>query len=271
MAEKSAEDFVAEADTGARAPVDPFSRKLLFYVAVAWSVFQIWIASPLPYMLADYIPLMNDTHTRSIHLAFAIFLAYLSFPALKIHLAFAIFLAYLSFPALKRSPRHRIPVQDWVIAIIGAAAASYTAVMAIPLSGRPGLPVWYDLVAAGIGLVCLLEATRRSLGPPLLVVALLFLSYVFFGHLAPDVIAWQGASFRKAMSHLWLGQEICGLARKVCSVSVLGCRRRSCSCSCCSVRCSIRPEPVITLPWSPSRHSATCVAGPPRRPSCLRP
>jgi TRAP transporter 4TM/12TM fusion protein len=189
MAEKSAQDFVAEADTGARAPVNPFSRKLLFYVAVAWSVFQIWIASPLPYMLADYIPLMNDTHTRSIHLAFAIFLA------------------YLSFPALKRSPRHRIPVQDWVIAIIGAAAASYTAVMAIPLSGRPGLPVWYDLVAAGIGLVCLLEATRRSLGPPLLVVALLFLSYVFFGHLAPDVIAWQGASFRKAMSHLWLGQE----------------------------------------------------------------
>ena len=189
LTEKSVQDFVAETDTGARAPAGHFSRYVLIYVPMAWSLFQLWIASPLPYMLADYIPLMNDTHTRSIHLAFAIFLA------------------FLSFPALKRSPRNRIPPQDWTFAVIGAFAAGYIAIFALALSDRPGLPILADLVAAGIGMVCLLEATRRSLGPPLLLVALLFLSYVFFGHLAPDVIAWKGASFTKAMSHLWLSQE----------------------------------------------------------------
>jgi TRAP-type uncharacterized transport system fused permease subunit len=189
LTEKSVQDFVAETDTGARAPTGHFSRNVLIYVPMAWSLFQLWIASPLPYMLADYIPLMNDTHTRSIHLAFSIFLA------------------YLSYPALKRSPRDRIPVQDWGMAAIGAFAASYIAIFALGLSDRPGLPITADLVFAGIGMVALLEATRRSLGPPLLLVALLFLSYVFFGHLAPDVIAWKGASFTKAMSHLWLGQE----------------------------------------------------------------
>ncbi|MBE9556242.1 MAG: TRAP transporter permease [Proteobacteria bacterium] len=156
---------------------------------MAWSLFQLWVASPLPYMLANYIPLMNDTHTRSIHLAFAIFLA------------------FVSYPALKRSPRDRVPYQDWAMAGIGAFAASYIAIFALGLADRPGLPITADLVFSGIGMVALLEATRRSLGPPLLLVALLFLSYVFFGHLAPDVIAWKGASFTKAMSHLWLSQE----------------------------------------------------------------
>ena len=83
LTEKQAQDFVAETDTGARAPTSHFSRNVLIYVPMAWSLFQLWIASPFPYMLADYIPLMNDTHTRSIHLAFAIFLAFVSFPALK--------------------------------------------------------------------------------------------------------------------------------------------------------------------------------------------
>lgn len=189
LTEKSVQDFVAETDTGARAPKGHFSRSVLIYVPMAWSLFQLWVASPLPYMLADYIPLMNDTHTRSIHLAFAIFLA------------------FLSYPALKRSPRDWIPYQDWAMAGIGAFAASYLAIFALGLADRPGLPITADLVFAGIGMVALLEATRRSLGPPLLLVALLFLSYVFFGHLAPDVIAWKGASFTKAMSHLWLSQE----------------------------------------------------------------
>jgi TRAP transporter 4TM/12TM fusion protein len=52
-----------------------------------------------------------------------------------------------------------------------------------------------------------LEASRRALGPPLMVVASVFLVYVFFGHLAPDVIAWRGASLDRAMSHMWLTQE----------------------------------------------------------------
>ncbi len=189
LTEKSVQDFVAETDTGARAPTSHFSRNVLIYVPMAWSLFQLWVASPLPYMLANYIPLMNDTHTRSIHLAFAIFLA------------------FVSYPALKRSPRDRVPYQDWAMAGIGAFAASYIAIFALGLADRPGLPITADLVFSGIGMVALLEATRRSLGPPLLLVALLFLSYVFFGHLAPDVIAWKGASFTKAMSHLWLSQE----------------------------------------------------------------
>jgi len=182
----AADSIVAEANTGGRSP-SGVSAKVLLIVPFIWSVFQLWYASPLPFMLR--VAVLNDTEARAIHLAFAIFLA------------------FLSFPALKRSPRHFIPIQDWVLAIVGALAAAYLFLFYEALSDRPGDPTTYDVVVAVIGMVILLEATRRALGPPLMVVACVFLFYTFAGPLMPDIIAHKGASLNKGMSHFWLYTE----------------------------------------------------------------
>jgi TRAP transporter 4TM/12TM fusion protein len=58
-----------------------------------------------------------------------------------------------------------------------------------------------------IGLVLLLEATRRALGPPLMVVASIFIFYTFAGPHMPEVIAHKGASLVKGMTHYWLTTE----------------------------------------------------------------
>ncbi len=78
--EQDAMAIVAEADTGARSP-SGIPAKILWYVPLAWAGFQLWLASPLPFILRFGI--FNSTEARSIHLAFAIFLAFLAFPALK--------------------------------------------------------------------------------------------------------------------------------------------------------------------------------------------
>lgn len=182
------EEIVATVDTGARI-LRSWAGWTLASVSLVWSLFQLWIASPLPYMLADFIPLLNSTHTRSAHLGFAIFLS------------------FVAFPALRRSPQTKVPMQDWIFGLTGTACALYIAVFSDQLALRPGLPITPDLIISGIGLVFLLEATRRALGLPMMCVAIVFLSYVFFGEYAPDIIAWQGASFQKAMSHMWLTQE----------------------------------------------------------------
>lgn len=190
LSDDELQDPVASSDTGARNPGGGVA-KLLAGIALAWSVFQLWIASPLPFMVTDIIPVLNNTETRSIHLAFAIFLA------------------FMAYPALKRSPRDRVPLQDWVFAIVGAYGAGYLFLFYRELSDRPGAPIEMDLWIAGIGMVALLEATRRALGPPLMIVALVFLGYVFFGDstVIPDAIRWKGASFAKAMGHQWLTTE----------------------------------------------------------------
>jgi len=185
-ASTEAEDIVAQVDTGGRT-VPGGVGKALAAVALAWSLFQLWYASPLPFMLGFGV--FNDTEARSIHLAFAIFLT------------------YTAFPAFKRSARDRVPVLDWVFAFVGAFCAGYIYLFYVALSQRPGAPTDYDLVVAVIGMLLLLEATRRALGPPLMVVAAVFLIYTFGGPYMPDVIAHKGASLAKTMSHQWLATE----------------------------------------------------------------
>ncbi len=194
------DDMVADADTGARNPINPFSRAVLWSVPLTWSVFQLWVASPLPYTLGFGV--MNDTQTRAIHLAFSMLLA------------------FLAYPTFRSSPRRYIPLIDWAFALIAGCTALYIWFFYDGISERSGAPNSTDLIVAGIGVVVLLEAARRSLGLPLMAVALFFLSYVFFGSWEglPDVVRWKGASFEKAMSHMWLTTEgVFGVALGVSS------------------------------------------------------
>ncbi|MBK1635133.1 TRAP transporter permease [Rhodovulum adriaticum] len=200
VTDESLEDFVADADTGGRQPRDAFGRNALWYIPLFWSLYQLWIASPLPFALG--VGVWNDTQTRAIHLGFAVLLA------------------FLAFPAFKSSPRTRIPWFTWGIALIGAAAASYQWYAYDGVAARSGLPNTLDITVAVAGLVLLLEAARRSLGIPLMAVALFFLAYVFFGSWSglPDVVQWKGASLSKAMSHMWLTTEgVFGVALGVSS------------------------------------------------------
>ena len=181
------QEMIAETDTGARNPTGAIPKKILFYVPLIWTLFQLWYASPLPFIFNIFV--FNDTEARSIHLAFAVFLA------------------YTAYPTFKKSPRNYIPVQDWIMAIVAALSAAYIFLFYVQLSERPGDPTTMDLAVGVIGLIMLLEATRRALGPPLMVVATVFIIYTFFGSYMPDVIAHKGASLSKGMSHYWLSTE----------------------------------------------------------------
>jgi TRAP transporter 4TM/12TM fusion protein len=235
--------LVAQADTGARRPTGIHAR-ILYTVALCWSLFQIWIASPLPFVL--HIGVFPDTQARSIHLAFAIFLAYTAYPALLqtarrplrlagwlyalatvgalllaaataaglvdgpppvVVLAMGVVLALAAWAALVPSPTTEVPKVDWLLALIAALAALYLYLFYGDLALRPGRPVLLDLVAAGVGMVALLEATRRSLGPALTVIALVFLVYTFGGPYMPDLIAHRGTSFSRTASQMWLSAE----------------------------------------------------------------
>ena len=194
------DDMIAEADTGGRVPTDAFGQKALWYIPLIWAIYQLWISSPLPFILG--IGVWNDTQTRAIHLGFSVLLA------------------FIAFPAGKSSTRDRIPHLTWGIAILGAIAASYLWWDYRGVADRTGNPSLTDVTIAGIGIVLLLEAARRSLGLPLMAVALFFLSYVFFGSWSglPEVVQWKGASFEKAMSHMWLTTEgVFGVALGVSS------------------------------------------------------
>ena len=181
----STEELVAK-DVGARLPAGAMA-KLIAGLALLWSLFQLWIASPLPFMLR--IGVFNNTEARAIHLAFALLLA------------------FLAYPAFKRSPRDRVPLIDIALGLIAAASAGYLFIAYEQLAQRPGNLTTMDLVTACIGIPLLLEATRRALGPALAVIALIFLAYSLAGPYMPGLLAHRGVSFTALANHQWITTE----------------------------------------------------------------
>ena len=171
----AARQMVAAADSGGRSLGGGVGRAFAV-IAIAWTLFQLWAASPLPFYFSRYIPVLNLDDVKIMHLSFALLLV------------------FAAYPARKSSPRNRIPVYDWTLTIAAPLAALYLLVFKEDLAGRAGAPILADLVFAGFGMALLLEAARRAFGMALLLEA-----------------ARKGV-FQKAMSHFWLSTVCAGCA-----------------------------------------------------------
>ena len=192
-AEIDVDELVAESDSGSRNIVGPIGR-FIAAIAFVWSLFQLYIASSVPFWL---------TENLGINLVFN------NQEARQIHLAFAIALAALAYPLFKSSPRDRIPLYDWALVAVGIVSCLYLVLNKNAIADRAGLPTTADLVISTAGMLSLAIAVYRSLGLPMVIVASIFVFYVFFGHLSfmPEAIQWKGASFGKALWHYWMQTE----------------------------------------------------------------
>lgn len=231
LSQEELDALVASSDTGGRGATGTVGV-FLTCVALAWSLFQLWIASPIPFIVGWGV--FNDTESRSIHLAFAMFLAFAAFPAantkfqLGLGIIVPVVLAFLFMTGAKDgtvtwwipivavavvgaivlgSPKDRIPVWEWALAVVGAIAALYLFVYYREISSRVGAPIMQDFVVAVIGLMLLLEATRRALGPALMIVASVFLVYTVLGPYMPSIIAHKGNSLSEIVNHQWITTE----------------------------------------------------------------
>ena len=175
----------ADLETGNRNPQNAVISNILIYVALAWSIFQLYVSSPL---VLEITPWMNADVVK------------------RVHVSFAGFLAFLSYPALKRSSRVRIPWTDWIMGILIVISCLYLVYNQVwdsrAFEMRLGVPNSVDLFLSIIGILLLLEATRRSLGPPLMIVAIIALTYAFLG-----AGGYGGASLNKIVSHMWITTE----------------------------------------------------------------
>ena len=109
LAAGDVDDLVAQVDTGARNP-ENWQGKVIVSVAFIWAIFQLYIASNLPFYLTEVTGVSVIVTNSNARL---------------IHLAFALFLASLAFPLFKTSPRRSIPWYDWLLAALGVMTCLY--------------------------------------------------------------------------------------------------------------------------------------------------
>ena len=168
--------------------------KIVAAIAIIWSLFQLWYASPFPFMFN--------------------FGMFKGLPARAIHLGFALLLAFLIFPIAKSK---KISFLDIAIGIIGASCCLYIYLFYDQLVARGGvllsinisenfvIPI--ELIIGLFGILILLEATRRVIGIPLVIIAICFLLFSYFGKYAPEIISHGGLSLKRLVGFQWLDQE----------------------------------------------------------------
>ncbi|WP_299359521.1 TRAP transporter permease [uncultured Paracoccus sp.] len=154
--------------------------KLLFWIAVTFSVFQIATA-------AHAIDLPSQV-VRAVHVGF---LMLLTFPLL----------------ALARRRSGAVQAMAWVLAAAGVAVAVYQWVEYAPLIIRAGSPTGTDLVMGVLALITVFAAAWTMMGPALPIIAGIFLAYCFFGQYAPGLLQTRGYDFSQVIEHMTYGTE----------------------------------------------------------------
>ncbi|WP_440671982.1 TRAP transporter permease [Candidatus Pelagibacter sp. HIMB1715] len=171
-----------------------FHLKVVSAIAIIWSLFQLWYASPFPFMLN--IGMFKGLPARAIHLGFALTLAFLIYPVAK---------------------GKKISFFDIIISFVGAFSCLYIyffydqlverggVLLSLKITDTFNFPL--ELILGGCGILILLEATRRAIGLPLVIIATCFLLFSYFGRYAPEIISHGGLSLNRLVGFQWLDQE----------------------------------------------------------------
>ena len=157
-----------------------FMAKVVMALAIAFSLFQIYTA---------LFGVLDAQLQRAVHLGFGLTLVYLLFPMRQVW------------------SREKVHFVDVVLAILGAGAPAYIIFAYRSLVTRAGTVSTTDLVVGIIGIVLVIEATRRVVGMPMVCVVLFFLAYAFAGPYLPGVLAHRGLNIDQLVAHLFFTTE----------------------------------------------------------------
>jgi len=168
--------------------------KIVVAIAIIWSLFQLWYASPFPFIFN--IGMFKGLPARAIHLGFALLLAFLIYPISK---------------------KKKISVIDVFISLAATFCCLYIYFFYDQLVDRGGIllninfgqniNIPIELIIGICGILILLEATRRAIGLPLVIIAICFLLFSYFGKYAPDMISHGGLSLKRLVGFQWFDQE----------------------------------------------------------------
>ena len=185
-----------EEESSSKRYLSGWNLKLVGIVAISWTLFQLWYASPFPFIFN--------------------FGQFIDVPARAIHLCFGLTLCFLIYPSKKKLANSSISIKDFIFVFLSIVVTLYLVFDYEGLVNRQGIlaelkifgfNIQYELIIGGIGILLLLEATRRAIGLPLVIIAIIFLLFSYFGRQMPELISHAGLSLKRLVGYHWLGGE----------------------------------------------------------------
>ncbi len=170
---------------------------IITFFLVAMSVYHFY---------ASGFALIRELLHRGIHVSFVLGLVFLLFSFHKAGASDKVEKAWYRIGG--------IPILDIFFSLASVAAAMYLPLLPPEVvAERVGNPSQFDVLMGTILLVLTLEATRRSVGPTLPIIAMIFISFALFGPYAPGALKHGGTSWLGLINHLYMtNQGIYGVA-----------------------------------------------------------
>ena len=167
------------------------------------------------------------TLVRAIAVAMTLFHLYAAYdivptqPLRYIHVAFVLLLSFLLFPLANRF-RNRIQWFDVIPALAGIAIIVYALWGGDDFTDRAAVPERWDVIMGGLFIVLVLEAARRTTGPIMPIVAILFIAYAMLGPYLPPPWTHRGFDVARLVGHLFITLEgIFGVAVDVSATLII--------------------------------------------------
>jgi TRAP transporter 4TM/12TM fusion protein len=154
--------------------------KILFYIAIAFSSFQL--------LTAAHIIDVPSQVLRAVHVGF---------------------LGLLGFPLVLAIKKKKIffKIIGWCIAIVSVAVATYQIVEYKPLILRAGDPIQMDIVFGVLALLVVFGVSWIIMGIALPIICGVFLLYCFFGNHLSGLFQHRGYDFKTVIEHITYGTE----------------------------------------------------------------
>lgn len=159
--------------------LSPWIQKMVAVVAIIWTAMQVYTG------LFGLFPAMIQRMTT---------------------LSFGLFLCFVCF-RMRKADTNKVPIYDWIMALAAVALDVYIIATFDTLTKRGGNPTQMDIVCGIVLILLVLEATRRAVGKPLAIVAIVFLIYAYVGPYLPGAISHRGYSINRIASQMFLTAE----------------------------------------------------------------
>jgi TRAP transporter 4TM/12TM fusion protein len=137
-----------------------------------------------------FFGIMSDMIQRSVHLGLVLVL---------------VFLGALVPSSLALIKSSGLRVASIVLAIVGLLTMLYQVWYFDEIASRYGQLTQAEFYIGIVATLILLEATRRTIGWPIVILAVLFLFYAYFGNLLPGIAGHRGYNAERIVSQLYLG------------------------------------------------------------------
>ena len=136
-----------------------------------------------------------------------IFGQYTAYVQRTVHLGFALVLIFLLFPARRGGPKGKVAWYDYILAVLSIIVCAYWPVYYDTIVQQLGGATEAQLIIGSLAILLVLEASRRAVGLPIVIVALAFLAYAYFGPYMPGALAHRGLSLNQLVTSMFFTTE----------------------------------------------------------------